>query len=187
MSWVKNDVRRTTFLRLLSPGPNEKILDVGAGKGDVAALVQQTGSCDVYALDPDKKRIGLAQKAHPNVKVCVAGSESIPYEAGFFDKVYSTMAVHHFADQDKSFKEIARVLKSGGVLVVADISSRSFLGRLGRFLENSVMRSHLRFLNREELVAMLGREGEFVVKEAKESGSGYLLQAVKAAKREMPV
>ena len=185
MSWAKNDVRRTAFLQLLSPSSSDKILDVGAGKGDVAALVQQTGSCDVYALDPDKNRIGLAQKTHPNVKVCVAGSESIPYEAGFFDKVYSTMAVHHFADQEKSFKEIARVLRMGGTLVVVDISSQSFLGRVGRFLENTVMRSHLRFLNREELVAMLEREGEFVVKETKESGAGYLVQVVKAAKREM--
>jgi len=184
LSWVKNDVRRTAFLQLLSPSPNDKILDVGAGKGDVAALVQQTASCDVYALDPDERRIGLAQKMHPNVKVCVAGSESIPYEGGFFDKVYSTMAVHHFADQEKSFREIGRVLRSGGVLVVVDISSRSFLGRLGWFLENGVMRSHLHFLSREELVTMLGREGEFVVGEAKESGPGYLLQAVK---RETPV
>jgi len=187
LSWVKNDVRRAAFLRLLSPGPNDKILDVGAGKGDVAALVQQTGSCDVYALDPDEKRIGLAQKMHRNVKVCVGGSESIPYEGGFFDKVYSTMAVHHFADQEKSFKEIARVLRSGGVLVVLDISSRSFLGRLGGFLGSAVMRSHLRFLNRDELVAMLGREGEFVVKEAKESGQGYFVQAIKVAGSSQPM
>ena len=180
MSWIRNETRRATFLQLLSPGPNDRILDVGAGKGDVAALVQQTGSCDVYALDPDKRRIAVASKTHPDVKTCVSGSESIPYEDGFFDKVYSTMAVHHFTDQVKSFKEIARVLKPGGILVVVDINSRSFLGRLGRFLENTVMRSHLHFLTLEELVVMLGREGELVVRESKESGPGYVVQAVKA-------
>jgi demethylmenaquinone methyltransferase / 2-methoxy-6-polyprenyl-1,4-benzoquinol methylase len=179
VSWIKNDARRTTFLRLLSPGPNDKILDIGAGKGDVAALVQQSGSCEVHALDPDKKRIELAQKVHPNVKTCLSGSESIPYEDGFFDRVYSTMAVHHYANQEKSFKEIARVLKPGGVLVIADISPRRLLGKIGQFFENTIMRSHLRFLNQEELVAMLGREGEFVVKETEESGPGYFVQAVK--------
>jgi len=186
MSWVKNDARRTTFLQLLSPGPNQTILDVGAGKGDVAALVQQAGSCEVHALDPDSKRIALLQREHPNVKACLSGSESIPYDGGFFDKVYSTMAVHHFADQEKSFREIARVLKPGGTLVIADISTRSFLGKLGGFFENTIMRAHLRFLNLEELVAMLGREGEFAVKEAKEGGSGYFVQAVKTAGPSQP-
>jgi ubiquinone/menaquinone biosynthesis C-methylase UbiE len=181
LSWTRNEARRTAFLRLLSPGPSEKILDVGAGKGDVASLVQQTGSCEVHALDPDKKRIEIAKREHPNVKTCASGSESIPYESGSFDKVYSTMAVHHFADQEKSFREIARVLKPGGTLVIADISTRSFLGKLGGFFENTLMRAHLRFLSLEELVAMLGREGEFVVKEGEESGSGYFVQAVKIA------
>jgi ubiquinone/menaquinone biosynthesis C-methylase UbiE len=186
MSWVKNDARRTLFLGLLSPGPNEKILDIGAGKGDVAAMVQQTGPCDVYALDPDKKRIEIAQRAHPSLKTCVSGSESIPYGDGFFDRVYSTMAVHHFANQEKSFVEIARVLKPGGTLVVLDVSSKSFMGRVGHFVGSTILRVHLHFMNPEELVAMLGREGEFVVKDTKKSGPGYLVQAVKAAGPSQP-
>jgi len=186
LSWIKNEARRTVFLGLLAPGPGEKILDVGAGKGDVAVVVQRTGLCDVYALDPDQRRLGLAQAEHPNVKICVSGSESIPYEDGFFDKVYSTMAVHHFADQEKSFREIARVLKPGGTLVIADISTRSFLGKVGRFIENTIMRAHLRFLSLEELVAMLGRGGEFVVKETEANGSGYFVRAVKAAGSSQP-
>jgi ubiquinone/menaquinone biosynthesis C-methylase UbiE len=181
LSWTKNDARRTTFLQFLSPGPNERILDVGAGRGDVAAMVQQEGSCDVYALDPDKKRIGLAQKEHPSLKACVSGSDSIPYEDGFFDRVYSTMAVHHFANQEESFREIARVLKPGGTLVIVEINRGSMLGKLGRFIENTIMRGHLRFLYLEELVAMLGREGEFSVKETKESGPSYFVQAVRTA------
>lgn len=186
MSWIKNDARRATFLRLLSPAPNERILDVGAGKGDVAALVQRTGSCDVYALDPDRKRIGFAQREHPDLMTCVSGSELIPYEDGFFDRVYSTMAVHHFANQEKSFVEIARVLRPGGTLVILDISSQSFLGKLGSFLGGTIVRVRLHFLNAEELVAMLGREGELVVKETEKSGPGYFVQAVKATGSSQP-
>jgi len=148
-------------------------------------MIQQTGSCDVYALDPDRKKMEVAQTTHPNMKTCVAGSESIPYENGFFDKVYSTMAVHHYADQEKSFREIARVLKPGGVLVIGDISSRSFLGKLGHFI-GSVIGARLRFLTPEELTVMLEREGRFVVKETKESGPSYFVQAAKAVGPSQP-
>jgi ubiquinone/menaquinone biosynthesis C-methylase UbiE len=166
-------------LRLLSPGPSERVLDVGAGKGEVAAIVQETGQCEVYVLDPDRKKIETVQRERPNLKACVSGAESIPFEGGFFDKAYSTLAVHHFGDQEKAFGEIARVLKPGGTLVIVDINPRSLLGRLGRFVENVIARAHLKFLNLEELVGMLNREGEYDVKESASRGSGYFVQAMK--------
>jgi precorrin-6B methylase 2 len=55
MRWINSTTRRATFLRLLSPRPREKILDVGAGKGVIASLVYHTGNSEVYALDSDKK------------------------------------------------------------------------------------------------------------------------------------
>jgi ubiquinone/menaquinone biosynthesis C-methylase UbiE len=55
------------------------------------------------------------------------------------------MAMHHFPDQQGSFSEIARVLKPGGIMVVVDINPKTFLGKLARFFENSIMRSHLSF------------------------------------------
>jgi ubiquinone/menaquinone biosynthesis C-methylase UbiE len=173
-------------MRLLSPGANEKILDVGAGRGDVGALVQQTGSSEVHVLDPDSKRIEMAQKNHPNLKTCVSGSESIPYPDGFFDKAYSTLAVHHFTDQPKSFRELARVLKPGGLLVIVDIVPKSLLGRLGRFMENGIMRAHLKFLDLDELVRLLNQEGEFAVNETGAEGAGYYVQAVKTVPSNRP-
>ena len=182
MRWLGSEGNRATFLRLLSPIPNERILDVGAGKGEVAALVQETAApCEVHILDPDRKSIAQAKKEHPNLKICASRSESIPYEDGSFDKVYSTLAVHHFSHQEKSFGEIARVLKAGGVFVIIDINPRSFIGMVNRFLENTIMRAHLRFVGMDELVAALDREGEFEVKERGLSGPGYFVQAVKKA------
>lgn len=178
MSWVGGN-NRATFLRLLSPGQNDRILDVGSGKGEIAAIVQQAGSSEVHALDPDSKKISAAQRDNPKLKTCVSGSESIPYESGFFDKVYSTMAVHHFADQEKSFREIARVMKPGGVLVIVDVAPNSLSGRFMQFLENAIFRAHLKFLTLEQLVGQLGREGEFAVTESKADGSRYFVQAVK--------
>lgn len=179
MSWINNERYRTAFIRLLSPSPNEKILDVGAGKGQVASFVQLEGSSEVHVLDPNKKRIVFLQRKHPNLKTCLSGSDSIPYVDGFFDKVYSTMAVHHFPDQQKSFRELARVLKPDGLFVIVDISPRTLLGKVSNFWENTILRSHLTFLDLEQLVGLLTHEGRFEVGEAHEEGPGYFVRAVR--------
>jgi ubiquinone/menaquinone biosynthesis C-methylase UbiE len=72
---------------MLSPGPDQRILDVGAGKGIIASLVQNAGKGEVHALDPNAKRVAFMEKKHPNVKTCLAAADKIPYFDGYFDKV----------------------------------------------------------------------------------------------------
>jgi ubiquinone/menaquinone biosynthesis C-methylase UbiE len=179
LSWTRSEQYRATFLRLLAAKPGERILDVGAGRGAVADLVQRATSCEVHALDPSKKRIESMQKNRPNLKACLSGSESIPYPDGFFDRAYSTMAVHHFSDQPRSFRELARVLKPEGSLVIMDISPQTLIGRIERFWENGVMGYHLTFLDMESMVSLLKEEGGFEVAEAKREGSANFVRALK--------
>ncbi len=187
MNWIDSDQNGTTFLQLLSPNSNEKILDVGAGKGTIAALVQRSGGGEVYALDPNEKRIAFVKENHPELKTCLSGSDSIPYPDGFFDKLYSTMAVHHFPDQRKSFKEFARVMKRGGVLVIVEIAPYTLIGKLARFFENVILRSHLSFLGIDELAWMLMRDGDFEIRETKHGSSVYFVQATRGAGARAPV
>jgi ubiquinone/menaquinone biosynthesis C-methylase UbiE len=177
LNWIDSDQNGPTFLQLLSPNSNEKILDVGAGKGMIAALVQRSGGSEVHALDPNKKRIAFVKENHPELITCLSGSDSIPYPDGFFDKVYSTMAVHHFPDQQKSFREFGRVIKPGGVLVIVEIAPHTLLGRLARFFENVILRSHLSFLGTDELAELLRQNGDFEIREKKQISSLYFVQA----------
>ena len=181
MSWIRNERYRSAFVQLLSPNPNERILDVGAGKGAVADFVQRSGSCEVHALDPNQSRIEFVKRTHPNLNTCLSGSGSIPYTDGFFDKVYSTMAVHHFPDQSKSFTEMSRVLKSGGILVIMDIAPTTLVGRIDRFWENGVLRAHLKFLALRELTDLIHGDQALVVTEARAEGSGYFVRAAKSS------
>jgi ubiquinone/menaquinone biosynthesis C-methylase UbiE len=61
--------------------------------------VQQASGSEVHALDPNVKRIQFIQEHYPKLKPCLSASDAIPYADAFFDKVYSTAAVHHFPDQ----------------------------------------------------------------------------------------
>ena len=179
MSWTRTERYRTTFMQLLSPKANEKILDVGAGKGMVADLVQRVASSEVYALDSSMKRVEFIQRKHPNLKTCQSSSDSIPYPDGFFDKAYATLAVHHFSDQPKSFKELARVVSPDGLLVIVDLSPRTFLGRINQLWENVILRYHLTFLGFQDLILLLERDGEFKVEETKQLGPAYFVKAVR--------
>jgi ubiquinone/menaquinone biosynthesis C-methylase UbiE len=179
MSWINSTTNRTTFLRLLSPKLGERILDVGGGKGAIALLVHDTGSSEVYALGPDKKRIAFIQRRYPKLKSCLSGSDSTPYPSSFFDKICSTMAVYHFPEQNASFKELARIVRPRGLLVIVEIAPHTFAGKIAKFLENRILRSHCTFLDLDELKARLKQENRFDIKETKEISSVYFILAVR--------
>jgi ubiquinone/menaquinone biosynthesis C-methylase UbiE len=179
LSWVDRDANRTIFLRMLSPATEDRILDVGSGKGKIASLVQETGKCEVYALEPDEKKIEFIKSNRPSIKTIKSTADSIPFDDGFFDKIYSTMAVHHFRNQSESLKEISRVLKPTGVLVIVDISANTFLGKIARFFENGILRSGFSFLEVSKLSEILGQEDTFQVMDKIQRSSIYFVRAVR--------
>jgi ubiquinone/menaquinone biosynthesis C-methylase UbiE len=181
MSWTNDTSNRSVFFDLLSPRQGDVVLDVGSGQGKVASLVQSTFSCEVHALDPNKKRASKAAKDHPGLKTCLAPSESVPYADSFFDKVYSTMAVHHFSDRRASLEEMVRVLKPVGTLLLVDVSPSSRVGKLCAFWENAVLRSHLSFLSMEDLSATLSRVPGLTVTDRVLRGQVYFVKGTKGA------
>ena len=118
--------QRTINLARIQPG--DKVLDVGCGTGTLAVEVQQhvgaTGQ--VFGIDPGAQQIArarskAARRGLPtNFQVGVIEQLEFPDES--FDAVLSTIMLHHLpADlKRRGLVEIARVLKSGGRLVIAD-------------------------------------------------------------------
>jgi len=179
LPWLDSESNRLTFFGLLAPGPGQKILDVGAGWGAVADMVRANGDSEVHAVDPDRKRVERMREAFPLVLSCRADSEHLPYRDSLFDKLYSTMAFHHFPDRRKSLEEFARVLRPGGTLLIAEIQPHSAQGRFLRFFENGVMRSHLGFLDMEALVGMQKEGDRFGIESATKASYLYFVHAKK--------
>lgn len=179
MPWTDLESNRTEFLELLSPLPRERILDVGAGRGIVAGLVWSRAGGEVCAVEPDWKKVAKMQKIRPQLKSYVATAESLPFRDSCFDKVYSTVALHHFANNRKAIQEIARVLKPGGLLLIVEIKPRSAQGRLLRFFENGIMRSHLKFLEMNQLAQIVGEMGSFRTMGMTGNSYVYFIECVK--------
>ncbi len=179
MSWLNSGSNWELFMKMLSPVPGDRILDVGAGKGKVAKRVlEEAAGAEVYTLEPDEKRVASMRRAIPQLKCYVGGSEKMPFEDSFFDKAYTTMAAHHFSDLDSALREFARVLKKGGRLLILDVEPSRGTGRLLSFLENSVMRRHLVFVGLEQMKEKLVATGRFEVSDSIQGTSGYLLLCV---------
>jgi ubiquinone/menaquinone biosynthesis C-methylase UbiE len=104
-----------------------KVLDVGTGFGiNVAFLAGwlSKGSA-VWTVDPSKEvladvKASLDEESARLVRFAVATADDLDFEDGFFDCVVSVMVLHHIERLQPALKEMARVLKPGGRLVVVD-------------------------------------------------------------------
>jgi putative AdoMet-dependent methyltransferase len=105
----------------------DKVLDIGTGTGNLALRCLAYGAV-VVGLDPSGQMLaGAREKIGANSKVEFLQVDEpflhIPYPDDFFDAVVSTYAYHHLPHRLKpgSVREMARVLKSGGLWALGDL------------------------------------------------------------------
>jgi len=132
--WHHEIADRTADLALNSQTAPRRILDVGCGSGyllrQLAARVPE--ATDLVGIDPAPAMIRRAQAiaCDDRLRFSIGVAEQLPYPDGSFDLVISTNSFDHWADQQAGLKECARVLGSGGRLVLTDLFSWLFMPTL---------------------------------------------------------
>ncbi len=121
--------RAATLARL---HPGEAVLDVGCGTGTLALeakrCVGQAGR--VAGVDPSQEQIARAHakaaRRHLPIDFQIGVIEQFAFPDQTFDVVFSTLMMHHLPASLKrqGLAEIARVLKPGGRLVIADFTRK---------------------------------------------------------------
>jgi ubiquinone/menaquinone biosynthesis C-methylase UbiE len=122
--------QRAALLARLQPG--ETVLDVGCGTGTLALDVQRrVGSAGrVVGIDPGTEQIARARAKAVRHDVSIAFQVGVIEQLAFpdqtFDVVLSTLMMHHLPKSLKvqGLAEIARVLKPGGRLIIADFTRK---------------------------------------------------------------
>ncbi len=96
-----------------------KVLDVGCGKGRFLSALSSHGAHAV-GLEPSSE-VGRAARAKGH-KVVRASASRIPFVDGLFDACICVEVLEHVPDTDAALREMARVLRWGGRLMVIDKS-----------------------------------------------------------------
>lgn len=99
----------------------DKILDAGCGDGFYLHLLSRLGKYQITGLDFDKNALKSAKKnlkGVKNVTIMHGSVLELPFKANSFNKVILTEVAEHLPDDLQGLKEIYRVLKPGGTLVL---------------------------------------------------------------------
>ncbi len=102
--------------------------DIGAGTGFITeGLINK--NVKVIAVDQSKEMLNLLKTKFSNYKdlKCIQGvGEDLPIEDNSVDYVFANMFLHHVENPSLVIKEMQRILKSGGKLVITDLDKHNF-------------------------------------------------------------
>lgn len=108
--------------------PGKKVLDLGAGTGNLTMRCLEREASLVIGLDPSAEMLKkAAAKVGADARVELRQAEkpfrSIPYPDDYFDVVASTYAYHHVPHRVRreTVVEMMRVLKPGGIWALGDL------------------------------------------------------------------
>lgn len=149
----------------VKPTKAMKVLDLGCGPGIVtAALAPDVKEIVAYDLTPEmieKARKKCNESGLKNVRFELGSAEQLPFEEESFDCVVARLTIHHFLDPHRVMKEVVRVTRRGGKVVVADVvsSENEEEATLHNALEMLRDPTHLRMFPQSEMLELFQSNG----------------------------
>lgn len=122
--------RHRALKRIIDGDDEKRILDIACGTGDFSIEIAKHSSpgTSVTGLDLSEGMLKvMRQKIHKagledRIAAEQGNSERMRFDDGTFDRVTIAFGIRNFQDREKALKEILRVLKKGGRLVILELS-----------------------------------------------------------------
>jgi len=156
-------IKRTAgeTLKRLDITPGESLLDVGCGTGVLLeAIARSVPDTVLSGADPSDDMLEIAHKRLGQVAHLKQGqAESLPFPDAAFDIVVSTSAFHYFRNPLCALKEMARVLRPTGHVVITDWCDDYISCRLCNLWLHFFDRAHFRTYGQKECRALIKQAG----------------------------
>jgi SAM-dependent methyltransferase len=174
---TRYDTRWAAYLRgsmellrpWLAPQPAGALLDVGCGTAVLLDALRGWGIApDLYVgVDPSAEMLRVAGGRIGDVgraAVVCAPAEALPFGDGGFDTVVSVSSLHYWPDPRAGLREMRRVLRTGGRIIVADwardFATMRLMDAVTRVRGHAIVRTYAE----REIGAMLEEAGLRVVR-----------------------
>jgi ubiquinone/menaquinone biosynthesis C-methylase UbiE len=116
------------ILRLVGDVSGARVLDIGCGDGLLAVLLGNRGA-NVVALDASEAMLAAAgeraTQEQLDIELSVGRAESLPFPNESFDVVTAITILCFVAEAEQTFREIGRVLRPGGRLIIGELGKWS--------------------------------------------------------------
>jgi SAM-dependent methyltransferase len=102
---------------------SKRIIDIGCGRGGACSyLVRYHAPSEVHGIDLSPDNIGFCKDVHhfDNVVFREGDAQNLPYDDNSFDVVVNIQSSYCYPDLGRFYREVARVLRPGGVFCYAD-------------------------------------------------------------------
>jgi ubiquinone/menaquinone biosynthesis C-methylase UbiE len=118
--YLETTTRET--LRRMPMAPTSRVLDVGCGTGELLRRLRaRYPDAPLAGLDPVAEMLSVARdKLSGNEDLRIGYADSLPWSAGSFDVVVSCNMFHYITHPVEALREMARVVRPGGAIVLTD-------------------------------------------------------------------
>jgi len=183
MSFGIHRLWKKDLLNMMNASPNQKLLDVASGTGDVAKLYLDYVNeySKVTCVDPNKSMLKKAQKKlskFKNISWVVAPAEKLPINKSSFDFYTISFGLRNTKNLSKALSEAHRVLKPGGRYLCLEFSKiqnsslnvvyknySKLIPLIGKLVVGErepyeyLVKSIENFINQEELLNLMKKNG----------------------------
>jgi SAM-dependent methyltransferase len=124
------DPRQVAFEAVAEVEP-QRVLEVGSGRGELAARIADEVGATVVAVDQSERMVELARAR--GVEAIVGDVQALPFRDGQFDCALAAWMLYHVPDLNRAVAELRRVLRTTGRLVAVTNSQWNLPELWGRF------------------------------------------------------
>jgi len=142
--------------------PNKTVLEIGCGTGNGSKLIKKCFQAKrIYAIDLDKRMIDIARRKNSDDAISfeVQNATKLKYKNNYFDAVFDLGVIHHIPNWKDCLKELKRVLKPKGQLIIEDLSIETFSTPFGKLMKKSLEHPYSSMHKEDEFVEHLKKIG----------------------------